>query len=131
MKIKEMEKNSNDLKQELNKLKEANRNLEVQLNELKNEKLLSDKEHLNDKFKIRDLVINSTFEQSKTLIKEAINKFDDPILLNCKSGAEYLLALLNPITNSLNKMKNDHEIFDKNPENGKPSQLFNFIQSNF
>jgi hypothetical protein len=119
MQIKEMEKNSNDLKHELNTIKEENRNLVLKLNELKNEKLLSEKEYLNDKFKTRDLIIHSTFEQSKNLIKEAINKFDDPILLNCKSGAEYLLALLNPISNSLNKMKNNHEMFDKNPENGK------------
>ena len=118
MKIKELETNSNDLKKELDKFKESKLNLENQLKEMNNKKLLSEKEYLSEKVKTRELIINSTFEQSKNVIKEAINKFDDPVLLNCKSGAEYLLALLNPLTNSLNKMKNNYEIFDKNQENG-------------
>ena len=93
--------------------------LETKLKDLANQKLLAEKEYSNNKIQTREFLINATFEQSKSLIKEAINKFDDPILLNCKSGAEYLLALLNPLSSSFENLKSKYELYDQNPENGK------------
>lgn len=48
-----------------------------------------------------------------------MHKFDDPILLNCKSGAEFLLTLLTPFLNSINQMKKSYEKFYNNGHHGK------------
>ena len=38
-------------------------------------------------------------EQSETIIKDSLVLFEDSVLLNCKSGAEYLLMQLQPFHN--------------------------------
>jgi hypothetical protein len=118
---------SDSLKKELDFIKAAKINLETQLNSLSNEKLFAEKMHLNNKIATRDVIINSTIDQSRNIIKDAINKFDDPVLLNCKSGAEYLLALLNPLLSSINSMKNNYETFGKNSDND--NDLINYLNS--
>ena len=49
--------------------------------------------NLNNKLKLKTkyLLLVSTNKHCISLIRNALNLFEDPVLLNCKSGAEYLL----------------------------------------
>ena len=99
-----MEKSSTGLQDELNALKQAKESLQAQLeNELKDKESIENQAKL-EKAQIRSNIFNAVVEQSQNIIKEAIAKFDDPVLLNCKSGAEYLLTLLHPSIVSLQKL---------------------------
>jgi len=63
----------------------------------------------------------ATLEQSESIIKESLHTFDDPVLLNCKSGAEYLLFQLQPFNDSLTQLiflyNNINENKDLNEKN--------------
>ena len=54
--------------------------------------------------KIIHLILNSDnmLENCIDTIKSALQLFEDPVLLNCKSGAEYLLTRLAPFHDSFN-----------------------------
>lgn len=69
-----------------------------------------------DKSQVCRSIFQSVLNQSQSLIKEAIAKFDDPVLLSCKSGAEYLLTLLHPAIGSLQRMKKSYAEYDGNSQ---------------
>lgn len=119
--MKALEETSHQLKSELDKLKEARDILQTKLdNEIK-EKEAMEKIRM-DKSQVCTTIFQSVVNQSQNLIKEAIAKFDDPVLLSCKSGAEYLLTLLHPAISSLERMKKSYAEYDPNSQaNGKKS----------
>ena len=52
-----------------------------------------------------------SIENSISLVKESLHLFDDPVLYNCKSGAEYLLSKLDPIGTNLNELMVSFKLF--------------------
>ena len=46
----------------------------------------------------------ATLEHNESTIKESLHTFDDPVLLNCKSGAEYLLFQLQPFNDTFTQL---------------------------
>lgn len=56
-------------------------------------------------------ITGNVVDQSEQAIKDALHLFDDPVLLNCKSGAEYLLTQLNPFHENFNDLEDAYNKF--------------------
>ena len=53
----------------------------------------------------------SAVEHSSSVIKNALTLYEDPVLLNCKSGSEYLLTKMQPFSDSFTELLNLYEKF--------------------
>ncbi len=69
-------------------------------------------------------------EQSETIIKDSLNLFEDSVLLNCKSGAEYLLMQLQPFHNTfLDLLSSYHSLqLNKDALNQNNENMSNFLK---
>ena len=53
----------------------------------------------------------SAVKHSISVIRNALTLFEDPVLLNCKSGSEYLLTKMQPFADSFSELLNFYEKF--------------------
>lgn len=58
----------------------------------------------------------ATLEHNESTIKESLHTFDDPVLLNCKSGAEYLLFQLQPFNDTFTQLISVYENINDNKD---------------
>ncbi|CAF0771700.1 unnamed protein product [Brachionus calyciflorus] len=91
-----IEEESKKLNTNLSKNKLEIEELTKKLNESINQKNLAEQNHKQSQIKFLEYFYSSSLENNEQLIKESIRMHDDPILFNCKSGAEYLLTQLQP-----------------------------------
>lgn len=52
----------------------------------------------------------STVETCVLVVKDSLHLFEDPVLLNCKSGAEYLLNKLEPFGNNISDLFTNYKL---------------------
>ena len=74
----------------------------------------------------------STNKHCISSIKNALNLFEDPVLLNCKSGAEYLLNKMQAFSDSFHEMVRLYKQFTKNNETNDETdyiQLLNHLNT--
>jgi len=121
--------NSINLESELNKLKSNSSELTEKLDELKTEKELAEKEHSLNLNNLKDLVFVSTIKRCISAIKSSLNLFEDPVLLNCKNGSEYLLNRMQPFSELLTQMLNFYEKFIQTHTDTDYSTLLNDINT--
>lgn len=100
-KIHELENNLNKTSQEHNTVKALYENLSLDLKKQQEVFENSKIQHEVDKTEWKKSILESIIKKSIELIKETLNKYDDPILLCCKSGAEYMLSLIQPVQSAL------------------------------
>jgi hypothetical protein len=55
----------------------------------------------------------ATLDQCEANIKNSLHLFDDPVLLNCKGGADFLLNQLNPFHSNLSSLLQHYDKFVK------------------
>lgn len=64
----------------------------------------SDAEHKLDQENLYQRIYAGNFEKSISVVNDSLHLFEDPVLLNCKSGAEYLLQKLHPFSANFSDM---------------------------
>lgn len=64
--------------------------------------------------------LDNTLDHCIETIKAALQLFEDPVLLNCKSGAEYLLARLAPFHDNFNSLV---ELYSRNKALSKNNSI--------
>lgn len=53
-------------------------------------------------------IYTSNVESCVTVIRDSLHLFDDPVLMNCKSGAEYLLYKLQPLNTNIKELMDSY-----------------------
>lgn len=104
------------LESELEKYKSDIDNLKSKLSESNSQKELAEKNSRIDQNKFRQNIYLGTIEHCELVIKESLHMFDDPVLLNCKSGAEYLLIQLQPFQEHFDELALLYEKYLASPD---------------
>ncbi len=71
---------------------------------LNKDKMVIEKNHKLNLEKLCQDIFSSIVEMSVLVVKDSLNLFDDPVLMNCKSGSEYLLYKLQPFSGCFNNL---------------------------
>lgn len=73
-----------------------------------------------------------SLENSELIIKESLRLYDDPVLFNCKSGAEFLLRQLQPFQDNLKNLTTSYQKYveNENEPNQKNNQNFSNLIKN-
>ena len=66
-------------------------------------------------------------EQSESSVKESLTLFDDPVLLSCKSGAEYLLTQLQPFRANFARLLASHRALKQDTSGTNQEQFAELI----
>jgi len=95
---------SNEKLMDLNEKKKEIAELKNKCDQLIGDKVLAENSYrLNQAKLCQDIYFNSV-EMCALIVKDSLNLFDDPVLMNCKSGSEYLLYKLQPFADSFSEL---------------------------
>lgn len=110
-KLASYETNLTSLNQELSKQKAELDRLKGQLDEANSLKQLAEQKSQKDLLALYQSLFFNTISNCDDSINKALLLSDDPVLLNCKSGADYLLNQLQPFQNNLNSLLDSYGKF--------------------
>lgn len=95
------EQESKKVETEFKKLKEELEKLTKNLNDAKVEKETNDKVYNLNQLKFREKIYTEALKNGELVIKQSLRLFEDPVLYNCKSSADFLLSQLQPFQENL------------------------------
>ncbi len=124
IKLDNLKTETDNVRNEMERLRVDNKCLMASIEQLKLDKQNSENQLNKINEKTRMNVFESAIDKAKYLITDSLAKFDDPVLLNCKSGAEYLLTLINPNSTLLVQMKQNFVDHKNDDTNGKTRNQF-------
>jgi hypothetical protein len=106
VKINELERNLNKSREECDSVKVLCDNITRDSKKQQEDFEKLKRQHDIDKIEWNKCLLESIIKESIKLIKDTLDKYDDPILLCCKAGAEYMISLVQPVHNALDNMNN-------------------------
>lgn len=112
-----IEQVSKSLDSELNKHKAEIEDLKKKLGDSLSQKELADKNNHLNQVKLLESIYLGTLANSELVVKESLRLYDDPVLFNCKSGAEYLLVQLQPFHDNYNRLLLSYHKYIENKNN--------------
>jgi huntingtin interacting protein 1 len=93
------------------KYEEENGQLKDKIDNLVNECFNSKQQLELNRIKMTQTILFGFLKQCEKLIQNSHKTFNDPILLNCKSGAEYLLTILQPFHDDFQQLLTNYQQF--------------------
>lgn len=106
-------RNADTLSTELDQSKASLKELNSKFENLTSEKQSAEATHKTNQTKLCLDFYTSTVETCVHVVKDSLHLFADPVLLNCKSGAEYLLYKLEPFTKNINDLNSNYKLVIK------------------
>jgi hypothetical protein len=118
-KLDDLKKETGNVQTELEKLRMDNQKLMSTIEQLKLDKQNIESQLYEVNQKTRANMFETAIDKAINLISKSLNRLDDPVLLNCKSSAEYLLTLVNPNATMLDQLRENFVSFKNDSATGK------------